>query len=131
VFVTSFREAYHVTERGDCVLVGRVVDAEYDEASHFARLVFLGGAGVLGLVLAAAWWLLVRALRPLEKISAAALKIASGDLSQRINVPETESELGRLAAVLNSTFARLETSFSSNGSSPPTPRTNCALPLRC
>jgi two-component system OmpR family sensor kinase len=106
------REAYHVTERGDCVLVGHVVDAEYDEAGRFARLVFLGGAGVLGLVLAAAWWLLVRALRPLEKISAAALKIASGDLSQRINVPETESELGRLAAVLNSTFARLETSFS-------------------
>ena len=75
------------------------------------RLVFLAGAGVLGLVLAAAWWLLVRALRPLEKISGAALKIASGDLSQRINIPETESELGRLAAILNSTFARLETSF--------------------
>jgi len=107
----TFREAFHVTERGDCILVGRSTDAEYEEAGHFARLIFLSGAGVLGLVLAAAWWLLVRALRPLEKISSAALKIASGDLSQRINIPETESELGRLAAVLNSTFARLETSF--------------------
>ncbi|MDR3456338.1 MAG: HAMP domain-containing sensor histidine kinase [Verrucomicrobiae bacterium] len=106
-----FREAYHVTEHGDCVLVGRIVDSEYEEARHFALLIFFSGAGVLGLILAAAWWLLVRALRPLEKISAAALKIASGDLSQRINVPETESELGRLAAVLNSTFARLETAF--------------------
>jgi signal transduction histidine kinase len=32
-------------------------------------------------------------------------------LSQRINTAETESELGRLAAVLNSTFARLESAF--------------------
>jgi two-component system OmpR family sensor kinase len=106
-----FREAYHITERGDCVLVGRTAGQEYADARRFARLVFLGGAGVLGLVLVGVWWLLVRALRPLEKITAAALKIASGDLSQRINVPDTESEFGRLAAVLNSTFARLETSF--------------------
>ena len=106
-----FREAYHVTERGDCILVGRTAAQEYDDANRFARLVFLGGAAVLALVLAGAWWLLVRALRPLEKITAAAMKIASGDLSQRINVPDAENELGRLAAVLNSTFARLETSF--------------------
>ena len=39
------------------------------------------------------------------------MKISAGDLSQRINVAETESELGQLAAVLNSTFARLETAF--------------------
>ena len=32
-------------------------------------------------------------------------------MSQRINTAETESELGQLAAVLNSTFARLETAF--------------------
>ncbi len=44
-------------------------------------------------------------------ISATAAKISAGDLSQRINVAETESELGQLAAVLNSTFARLETAF--------------------
>ena len=39
------------------------------------------------------------------------MKISAGDLSQRINVAETESELGQLAAVLNSTFARLEAAF--------------------
>ena len=47
----------------------------------------------------------------MENISATAVKISAGDLSQRINVAETESELGRLAAVLNSTFARLESAF--------------------
>ena len=50
-------------------------------------------------------------IRPIEDISATAVKISAGDLSQRINVAETESELGQLAAVLNSTFARLEAAF--------------------
>jgi heavy metal sensor kinase len=107
----EFREAYHATERGDCVLVGRIVTPEWDEARQFGRMLFLGGLGILAFVMAGAWWLIVRALRPVEKISAAALKISSGDLSHRISAAETESELGQLTAVLNSTFARLEAAF--------------------
>ena len=61
-------------------------------------------------MLAAGGWFRA-ALRPIDDISAAAVKISAGDLSQRINVAEAESELGQLAAVLNSTFARLETAF--------------------
>jgi heavy metal sensor kinase len=61
--------------------------------------------------LAGGWWLVSRALRPIENISVAAVKISAGDLSQRINVAEAESEFGQLVAVLNSTFARLETAF--------------------
>jgi len=38
-------------------------------------------------------------------------EISTGDLSQRINATDTESELGQLATVLNSTFARLETAL--------------------
>lgn len=52
-----------------------------------------------------------RALRPIAEISAAAQEIAAGDLAKRINASETESELGQLAAVLNSTFGRLEAAF--------------------
>jgi heavy metal sensor kinase len=52
-----------------------------------------------------------RAIRPIEAISATAVKIAGGDLSQRINAADTDSELDRLAGVLNSTFARLEAAF--------------------
>ena len=57
------------------------------------------------------WWLAGRAIRPIENIGATAIKIAAGDLSQRIDATETESGLGRLAAVLNATFARLEAAF--------------------
>jgi heavy metal sensor kinase len=71
--------------------------------------------GVGGLILliglAGGWWFVGRALRPISEISSAATKISAGDLSQRINIAEAESELGQLAAVLNSTFARLETAF--------------------
>jgi heavy metal sensor kinase len=72
-------------------------------------------AGIGGLILlvglAGGWWFVSRSLKPIIEISATAVKISAGDLSQRINVAEAESELGQLAAVLNSTFARLETAF--------------------
>ena len=47
----------------------------------------------------------------MEKIGAAASRIAAGNLAERIAVANTENELGRLAGVLNTTFARLETAF--------------------
>ena len=72
-------------------------------------------AGVGGVILffglIGGGWLVSRAIKPINEISATAAKISAGDLSQRINVAEAESELGQLAAVLNSTFARLETAF--------------------
>jgi heavy metal sensor kinase len=72
-------------------------------------------AGVGGIILffglAGGGWFVSRALRPIENISSAAVKISAGDLSQRISIAETESELGQLAAVLNATFARLEAAF--------------------
>jgi len=69
------------------------------------------GGFILLVGLAGGGWLVSRALQPVAEISAAAVKISAGDLSQRINVAEAESELGQLAAVLNATFARLETAF--------------------
>jgi heavy metal sensor kinase len=78
---------------------------------RLALWLFAAGSSVLLLGLAGGWWLATRAIQPIEDISATALKIAGGDLSQRINAADTESELGRLAGVLNSTFSRLEAAF--------------------
>ena len=75
-------------------------------------------------------WLTSRAMRPVDDISVAASSrpITKGNLSERIDVA-TSSELGRLASVLNSTFARLEAAFTpTDFSSLPTPRTSCARP---
>jgi signal transduction histidine kinase len=62
-------------------------------------LVFLGGG--IGWVLAG------RSLRPLDRIAVDAEGIAAGDFGRQIDVEDTESELGRLAVVLNDTFGRM------------------------
>jgi two-component system, OmpR family, sensor kinase len=107
----KYREMAQNLPSGEIIWVGCSIAPELKQL----RLTALKLAGVGGVILllglAGGGWLVGRALRPIDGMSAAAVKISAGDLSQRINVAETESELGRLAAVLNSTFARLEAAF--------------------
>ena len=91
--------------------VGCSITTELDDLRADALMLTLIGGVILLVGLTGGWWFVGRALRPVSEISATAVKISAGDLSQRINVAEAESELGQLAAVLNSTFARLETAF--------------------
>jgi two-component system OmpR family sensor kinase len=108
----TLRETFRFTPFGDCFLVGHSMEPDLAAMRRFVLWLFAAGSAVLILGLAGGWWVASRAIRPIEDISATALKIAGGDLSQRINAADTDSELGRLAAVLNSTFARLEAAFS-------------------
>jgi len=96
---------------GETIRVGCSIAPELKELRRAGIKLAGVGSLILLLGLAGGWWFVGRALKPINAISATAVKIAAGDLSQRINVAEAESELGQLAAVLNSTFARLETAF--------------------
>jgi two-component system, OmpR family, sensor kinase len=107
----SFREIQMTLPPGERILVGRSIARQLAELRSTALMLAATGAGILLLGLVGGWWLASRAIRPIEDISATAAKISGGDLAQRINVSETESELGRLASVLNSTFARLDAAF--------------------
>jgi heavy metal sensor kinase len=107
----QFREIVQAVPLGGSILVGCSIAPELKELRYVALTLAGVGVAILLLGLAGGWWLVSRAIRPIEEISITAVKISAGDLSQRINVAETESELGQLAAVLNSTFARLETAF--------------------
>jgi len=89
-------------------LVGCSTVPEWAELRRFGWLLAAAGAGVLALGLAVGWWLSARAIRPLAQISAAARSISEGNLAERINPSETDSELGQLAVVLNRTFDRLQ-----------------------
>jgi heavy metal sensor kinase len=62
-------------------------------------------AGVGGYVLAR------RALTPIDHLASEARRITADRLHERLSVPNQHDEIGRLAAVINETFARLESSF--------------------
>jgi heavy metal sensor kinase len=62
-------------------------------------------AGVGGYVLAR------RALLPIDHLASEARRITAERLHERLSVPNQHDEIGRLAAVINDTFARLESSF--------------------
>ena len=62
-------------------------------------------AGLGGYVLAR------RALAPIDHLASEARRITADRLHERLSVPNQNDEIGRLAAVINETFARLESSF--------------------
>jgi heavy metal sensor kinase len=99
------------TPMGGSIHVGASLAPELKELRGVAFQLVLVGAGILLLGLGGGWWLTGRAIRPIADISATAVQISGGDLSRRISLTETGSEFGRLAGVLNSTFARLEAAF--------------------
>lgn len=107
----AFRDMVRTLPSGETVLVGCSVTRQLVDLHRTAIEYSAAGGIILLFGLVGGWWLVGRALQPINDISAAAAKISAGDLSQRINLAEAESELGRLAAVLNSTFARLEMAF--------------------
>lgn len=107
----NLRETFLFPGPGDCVLVGRSIAPDIAGLRQLAWWLSGLGAAVLLLGLAGGAWLVTRALRPIHDISTTAGRIATGELTQRINTADTESELGQLAEVLNSTFARLDAAF--------------------
>lgn len=107
----SRREFFRYLPTGECVLVGRSIARDVANMRRFAAILAGAGVTVCALGLLGGWWISARTLRPIADISAAAGKIASGDLSQRIQTSDTDSELGQLVTVLNETFSRLQAAF--------------------
>lgn len=60
------------------------------------------------LVAAGTWFLLGRALRPVEHIRIRAARIGADRLAERLPVPPTRDEVARLAMTMNDMLARLE-----------------------
>jgi heavy metal sensor kinase len=105
----GFLERYEFSRRGrHCILVGRSMRSIESSLRPVAWSIVAAGTAIVVAGLALGWWVARNAMRPLQQIGQAAQRIASGDLRERINVLETETELGSLAMVLNDAFARLE-----------------------
>ncbi len=82
--------------------------AQIDAAlAVLARNLALAGFAVVIVGCGIGWILAGRSLRPIDRIAADAEGIAAGDFGRKIDVEDTESELGRLAVVLNDTFGKM------------------------
>ncbi|MEK6784519.1 MAG: ATP-binding protein [Nitrospirota bacterium] len=93
------------------VQVGTSMESVGETLQRFLVLLVVAIPIALAVSLAGGWFLAGRALRPVDKITLAAQRIAAGDLSQRLSMPAAHDEIGRLAATFNNMIGRLDTSF--------------------
>jgi len=105
------RELVNFGPTGDCVVVGTSMAQAASELKRLALTLIGVGFGLTLFGLAGGWWVAGQALRPIGEISATAQKIAGGNRAKRIDIHETESELGQLAGVLNRTFDQQDSAF--------------------
>ena len=92
---------------GATVLVGREIADLLREQRGLFWNVFLAGIATLAVAIFGGWFVAGRALAPIKRISKTARAMSEGDLSARIAVEGTETELGQVASTLNDAFDRL------------------------
>ena len=106
-----YREVIHCGMWDMNLLVGRSL--EKDLTQHHRSGLFLAGLGlvILSAGVLGGGWLSARAIQPIADMTATAESISAQNLSERIDVKDTDTELGNLATVLNRTFDRLQAAF--------------------
>jgi two-component system, OmpR family, sensor kinase len=96
---------------GGVLIVAVSLDDVNATLRRLLRVEVVIAAGLLAVLAAAAFWLLRRGLRPLERISEIADGIAQGELDVRVSPAQERSEIGRLGLALNGMLERLEDAF--------------------
>jgi len=96
------------------VAVGLFIDPLLGTLAMLAWL--LGGLSLLGLAVTAVvgYALATRALAPVAHVTEQAARIAHGDFSARLDVANTDDELGRMTGLLNEMLERLHGSVEAN-----------------
>jgi len=83
-----------------------------DALNQLLTALLIGGAALLIFAALGGYFLSARALRPIDRITQTAQRIAGGeDLSARLNLPDTGDEVSRLAATFDAMLARLDNAF--------------------
>lgn len=85
---------------------------QIDRSVATTRLIILGGiVAALLLAFLLAQPLIAAALRPLVEMEGTTRRVASGELSLRLEEPQTDDEIGKLARSFNQMVAQLEAAF--------------------
>jgi len=74
-------------------------------------LVLIGSLAVLLLAALLTPLIVARALRPLHQVARTAGALAAGDYKQRVQVPQTDDEIGQVAAAFNEMAGGIEQAF--------------------
>lgn len=98
------------------VIIGERLTTMHETLNSLRQVLLVTSALGLALALVGGWMLAGRALRPVDRVTAAAARIAEGDstaasLATRLPVPPTDDELARLSATFNAMLDRLQASF--------------------
>ncbi len=96
------------TGEGRTVVVGRSTDDVLEVRATVARALLVGVPGIMIVVAVVTWWIVGRALRPVEDIRAEVDRISVQDLGRRVPEPASGDEIARLAGTMNAMLARLE-----------------------
>ena len=107
VFLPGHRVLLHRPPGRNLVMFGASTLQLDASLAALARSLTLAGFAVVFVGCGIGWILAGRSLRPIDRIAADAEGIAGGDFGRKIDVEDTESELGRLAVVLNDTFGKM------------------------
>ena len=78
---------------------------------HLFLLITLGLPLAVAVITAGGYWLIRRALKPVQQITRAAERITQANLSERLPVSSTGDQLERLSLSLNRMIARLDEAF--------------------
>lgn len=94
--------------RSYAVVVAADVDVEQATVQLVALYIFAGTPVLLAIVVGMTWFLVGRSLRPVDRIGEQVDGISRLKLDQRLDVPQTNDEISRLALTMNQMLGRLE-----------------------
>ena len=108
---TRWRVVAYPTNVGGAVYVALPMNDIQQTVGFMTRSLLWSGLGLVLLGGVAAYLLVSRSLRPLQRIESTAAAIAAGDLSQRIPEQPQTTEVGSLSHSLNTMLAQIEQAF--------------------
>jgi two-component system, OmpR family, sensor kinase len=98
-----------------------IVGIPLEDVDHTLHHLFIVELVVVLTVLLAmailAWWVVKLGLKPLGAMEQTADAIAAGDLSQRVEIVDPNTEVGRLGIAMNEMMQQIETAFAARAAS--------------
>ena len=111
--VLAIRAQIGVPPRPVILVFGAPMRAVDATMTSLIRTLAVVGLIVLVLLVVIGWLLIRRNLRPLERMTATAEQISTGDLTQRVGMPDDGSEVGKLGQAFDGMLDQIEAAFAS------------------